>query len=67
MDSWDIYNAQAVYTSGSEKWSVTAFIQNIENDDEFTGTYATDPSSGLYTNAFLIEPRLYGVTFKWRN
>lgn len=67
VDAWDIYNAQVVLTSASEKWSVTAFIQNIEDDDEFTGTYQTDPSSGLFTNAFFIEPQLYGLTFQWRN
>ena len=24
--------------------------------------YLTDPSSGLFTNVFPIEPRLYGIT-----
>lgn len=67
IDAWDVFNAQMVYTSASEKWSVTAFVQNIEDDDEITGTYQTDPSSGLFTNAFFIEPRLYGLAFKWRN
>lgn len=67
MDSFDIYNAQVVLTSADEKWSVTAFMQNIEDDDEMTGTYQTDPSSGMFTNAFFIEPRLVGVSFKWRN
>jgi iron complex outermembrane receptor protein len=67
VGAWDIYNAQVVLLSASEEWSVTAFIQNIEDDDEITGTYQTDPSSGLFTNAFFIEPRLYGMTFKWRN
>lgn len=67
IDSWDLWNAQMVYTGASEKWSVTAFIQNIEDDDEITGTYQTDPSSGLFTNAFFVEPQLYGLTVKWRN
>lgn len=67
MDSFDIYNAQMVLTSADEKWSVTAFVQNIEDDDEMTGTFTADPSSGLFTNAFFIEPRLFGVSFKWRN
>ena len=67
IESWDIYNARFVWNSASDKWSVTAFVQNIEDDDEIAGTYATDPSSGLYTNAFLIEPRLVGLTFQYRN
>ncbi len=67
IDAWDLWNAQVVFSSASEKWSVTAFIQNIEDDDEVTGAYTTDPSSGLFTNAFFVEPQLYGLTFRWRN
>lgn len=65
IDDYDLYNAQLSWTDAQEKWSVTAFIQNIEDDDEITGTYATDPSSGLFTNAFFVEPRLYGLTVKY--
>ena len=67
IESWDIYNARFVWNSASDKWSITAFVQNIEDDDEIAGTYQTDPSSGLYTNVFLIEPRLVGLTFQYRN
>jgi outer membrane receptor protein involved in Fe transport len=67
IDSWDVFNAQATLTSADEKWTVTAFIQNIEDDDEMTGHYQTDPSSGLFTNAFFVEPQLYGVSFRWRH
>ena len=49
-------------------YSLHVFVaQNIEDDDEIAGTYQTDPSSGLYTNVFLIEPRLVGLTFQYRN
>ena len=65
IDAWDIFNAQVTLTSANEKWTVTAFVQNIEDDDEITGTYTTDPSSGLFTNVFFVEPRLFGVSFKW--
>jgi len=62
VDSWDVWNAQAKYTSGSGNWWVKAFVQNIEDDDELTGIYSTDQSSGLFTNGFFVEPRLYGVS-----
>lgn len=62
VQSWDVWNAQATYTAASGTWWARAFIQNIEDDDDVTGVYSTDPSSGLFTNGFLIEPQLYGVS-----
>lgn len=62
VDAWDIWNAQVTLYGRDETWYARAFVQNLEDDDEIVGTYQTDPSSGLFTNAFLIEPRLYGLT-----
>jgi outer membrane receptor protein involved in Fe transport len=62
VDSWDVWNAQATYTASSGQWWLRAFIQNIEDDDALTGVYSTDPSSGLFTNGFFVEPQLYGVS-----
>jgi outer membrane receptor protein involved in Fe transport len=62
FDSWDIINLQATLSGKDDKWYARAFVQNLEDDDEVVGTYQTDPSSGLFTNLFLIEPRLYGLT-----
>jgi outer membrane receptor protein involved in Fe transport len=62
IDSWDVVNAQVTLTSADERWNLRLFGQNLMNDDNIVGSYQTDPSSGLFTNAFLIEPRLYGAT-----
>jgi len=62
IDSWDMVNAQVTLTSANERWNLRLFGQNLMNDDNIVGSYQTDPSSGLFTNAFLIEPRLYGAT-----
>ena len=35
--------------------------KNINDDDHLVGMYLTDPSSGLFTNVFAIEPRTYGL------
>jgi len=61
IGSWDIWNAQVTLNSRDERWFVRGFIQNIGDKDNIVGTYQTDPSSGLFTNAFLVEPRLYGM------
>jgi len=57
-----VVNAQVTLTSADERWNLRLFGQNLMNDDNIVGSYQTDPSSGLFTNAFLIEPRLYGAT-----
>lgn len=59
--SFDIWNAQVTLTSADETWFMRFFIQNIENDDDVTGMYLTDASSGLWTNVFTTEPRRYGI------
>ncbi len=37
------------------------FIKNVFDEDNITGEYLTSARSGLYTNAFLNDPRLFGV------
>jgi iron complex outermembrane recepter protein len=44
-----------------DRWFVRAFIKNIEDDDNVVSMFVSDPSSGLFTNVFTIEPRTYGL------
>jgi iron complex outermembrane recepter protein len=62
VDSWDVLNAQVQLTGRDERWFARAFVQNLLDDDNITGVYSTDPTSAFFTNAFLIEPRLFGLT-----
>jgi iron complex outermembrane recepter protein len=61
IDDWDIWNAQLNLTSPEASWYVRAYVKNIADDDNLVGMYLTDPSSGLFTNVFSIEPRTYGL------
>jgi outer membrane receptor protein involved in Fe transport len=61
IEDWDVWNAQATLMSANESWYARAYIKNIANDDHLVGMYLTDPSSGLFTNVFTIEPRTYGL------
>jgi len=63
IESWDIINAQATLTPDDGSWYLRAFVQNLADDDNVTGLYVTDPSSGLFTNVFTMEPRRYGLAF----
>jgi len=60
--SWDVTNAQVTLNSPDKDWYVGAFIKNAFDKTYITGEYLTSSSSGLYTNAFLGDPRTYGVT-----
>jgi outer membrane receptor protein involved in Fe transport len=61
IDGYETINAQIQLNGRDERWFVRAFVQNLTNNDAITGLYVTDQSSGLFTNAFTLEPRRYGV------
>ncbi|WP_114952077.1 TonB-dependent receptor [Sphingosinicella terrae] len=61
VDGYEVINAQLQLNGPEERWFVRAFIQNLTGNDAITGLYVTDQSSGLFTNAFTLEPRRYGL------
>jgi len=56
-----VTNAQVQLNSPDADWYVQAFVKNLFNKTYVTGEYLTSSSSGLYTNEFLGDPRMYGV------
>lgn len=64
LDSWSNVNLSIVLNNENSGWGVELFAKNLTDEEVITGTYLTDDSSGLFTNAFLTEPALYGVTVK---
>jgi iron complex outermembrane recepter protein len=61
IDGYEVINAQIQLNGPDERWFVRGFIQNLTGNDAITGLYVTDQSSGLFTNAFTLEPRRYGI------
>ncbi len=61
IDAWELWNAQATLSSPNRDWFVRAFVKNIADKNNVVGMYVTDPSAGLFTNLFLVEPRTYGL------
>jgi hypothetical protein len=61
IKGYEIVNASMQLNGPEKKWYARAFIQNLTANDAITGQYVTDPSSGLFTNAFVMEPRRYGL------
>ncbi len=60
IDSWENTNIQVTFSAPDDKWYVQGFIKNVFNEDSITGEYLTSSTSGLYTNAFLVDPRFFG-------
>ena len=65
IESWEIWNASLRYTPAGETWYAELWGRNLTDGDNVTGQYRLDPSSGLSTNQFLLEPQTYGVTVNY--
>ena len=61
IQGYEVVNAQIQLNGPNDRFYVRAFIQNLTSNDAITGLYVTDQSSGLFTNAFTLEPRRYGI------
>jgi outer membrane receptor protein involved in Fe transport len=62
INAWDETNAQIQLNSADSEWYARLFVRNLFDKQNITGSYVTDPSSGLFTNLFVEEPRTYGIT-----
>ncbi|HEX6858818.1 MAG TPA: TonB-dependent receptor, partial [Caulobacteraceae bacterium] len=60
-------NLAAIFTNEDAGWKVMAYVKNVFDRDSITGAFLNSDDSGLTTNVFLTEPRLYGirVTKEW--
>ncbi|MGE5564971.1 MAG: TonB-dependent receptor domain-containing protein [Parcubacteria group bacterium] len=60
-------NLAAIFSNEDAGWTVMAYIKNALDADNITGSFLNSDDTGLTTNVFLNEPRLYGirVTKQW--
>jgi iron complex outermembrane recepter protein len=61
FDSWDSWDARLTAVTSDQKWQVTAFVRNIENDREVirVGRPSTVTQNAQST---LLDPRITGVS-----
>ena len=61
-------NLAAIFTNEDRGWKIMAYVKNVMDRDSITGAFLLSDDTGLTTNVFLTEPRLYGVrvTKDWR-
>jgi hypothetical protein len=60
IGSQEMTNAQ-VTLYAPNTWYVAAYIKNVFDEANITGEYLTSATSGLYTNAFITDPRIFGI------
>jgi iron complex outermembrane receptor protein len=53
-------NVSLILTSDNG-WQVMGYVKNVFNVTAITGTFLNSDDTGLTTNVFLTDPRLYGV------
>ena len=59
VDSWDQHNAMLVYETGDGRWSVRAWVQNIEDDLHITGGARTS------LQVAVSDPRSFGASVRY--
>jgi outer membrane receptor protein involved in Fe transport len=62
LDSYTNTNLSLIIDNPAKGWNVQLYVKNLENKTVVTDQYLTDDTSGLFTNIFLTEPRLYGIS-----
>ena len=66
IEAWDQHNMSFIYESEDGRWSGRLWVRNIQDEDNVTGKYLTSDTSGFYRNYFLTEPRIYGVSLRYK-
>ena len=61
---YTLVNARIGLSSEDKAWAVEAFAQNLFNDTYYQVGFNSVLQSGSY-NAFLGQPRTYGVTLRY--
>jgi iron complex outermembrane recepter protein len=51
----------ALILTSADGWQVLGYLKNVFNATAITGDFLNSDDSGLTTNVFLTDPRLYGV------
>jgi len=67
LKAYNNVNLAAIFTNEDAGWKVMAYVKNVFDKANITGAFLNSDDTGLTTNVFLNEPRLYGlrVTKEW--
>jgi outer membrane receptor protein involved in Fe transport len=65
IDPWEQLDAQISFNKEGSAFSFELWAKNLQDNDDVTGHYLTDATSGNFTNLFILEPRTFGATLKY--
>jgi len=67
LKAYNNINLAAIFTNEDAGWKVMAYVKNVLDRDSITGAFLNSDDTGLTTNIFLTEPRLFGLraTKEW--
>jgi len=67
LKAYNNINLAAIFSNEDAGWKIMAYVKNVMDRDSITGAFLNSDDTGLTTNVFLTEPRLYGlrVTKEW--
>jgi outer membrane receptor protein involved in Fe transport len=51
----------AVILTSQDGWQAMGYVKNVFNTTAITGAFLNSDDTGLTTNVFLTDPRLYGI------
>jgi outer membrane receptor protein involved in Fe transport len=66
LRDWSNVNVSLGVDNEAAGWNVLMYVKNVLNDDNISDAFLTDDSSGLWSNTFLTDPRMYGVSLTKR-
>lgn len=64
VDSWKQFDASVRIENQERDLSLTLFVKNLLNDDDITFLEANSNLVGSFRSAFLLDPRIFGASFR---
>ncbi|ULQ47281.1 TonB-dependent receptor [Flagellatimonas centrodinii] len=67
LDEYFTMNLAAIFVNDVDGWNIMAYIKNVTDETAISGAFLNSDDTGLTSNVFLTEPRLFGlrVTKNW--
>lgn len=66
LESWDNVNLNITLANPSSGLVVQAFVKNLLDDAPITDAFTNSDDTGLTTNVFTLDPRLWGISITKR-
>jgi outer membrane receptor protein involved in Fe transport len=63
IGSWDVMNAQIQLNAPDHRWYARLFAKNVFDKRNPTGNYIAPSGYALFTNEFVEDPRVVGMSF----